>query len=80
MLKSKFIKISILAFVVLVALWFAMPGNYSKNFLSHNSSSLSINPEAKIESESEGSNLEEYKKPVFFNIFKFVNNFIPTKQ
>ena len=81
MVNNKFIKISVSVFIVLIALWFATTEVYTNGFLPGNHNSLSIDAKSKLESASpENSDMDEYSKPVYFNIFKFVNNFIPVKR
>lgn len=77
MKNNKFIKISVTIVIVLVTLWFAVPSVYTNNF-NYNGSSLLPKTENKIEAQ-EPSGID-YKKPVYFNIFKFVTNLIPGKK
>jgi len=81
MLKSKFIKISVSVFIVLIALWFATPEVCTNGILSRSSNSPSIDAKSKLETASpENTDVDEYSKPVYFNIFKFVTNLIPGKH
>ncbi len=80
MIKSKVIKISLTTFTVLLAFWFAIPGRYTNAVFKHDRISPLVNSETKLEASQASDLEEEYKKPVYFNIFKFVNNFIPTKR
>lgn len=79
MLKTKVIKISLSVFVLLIILWFATPRTYTNFLFPYSTNSLSIGNQTKLQT-PEPSDIEEYKKPVYFNIFKFVNNFIPSKR
>ncbi|MBA3683101.1 MAG: hypothetical protein H0W73_18350 [Bacteroidetes bacterium] len=78
MLKNKFIKISLTVFILMVALWIATPSTYTNKLFNYNTTSLSIKPEAKVETQAPAD--MDYKKPVYFNIFKFVTNLIPGKK
>ncbi|MBL7911849.1 MAG: hypothetical protein JNJ41_12400 [Bacteroidia bacterium] len=79
MLKTKVIKISLSVSVLLIALWFATPRTYINFLFPFSGNSLSLENQTKLQS-PEPSDIEEYNKPVYFNIFKFVNNFIPSKR
>lgn len=78
MLKNKFIKLSITVFILIIALWIAMPSTYTDKLFNYNNSSFSIKPEAKVTTQAPSD--IDYKKPVYFNIFKFVTNLIPGKK
>lgn len=78
MKKNKFIKISTAVFILLVALWFTTSSTYTNKLFNYNSGSLLPKTETKVETE-EPSDID-YKKPVYFNIFKFVTNLIPGKK
>ncbi|MBA2611098.1 MAG: hypothetical protein H0U95_03945 [Bacteroidetes bacterium] len=80
MLTNKFIKTGVATFVVLIAVWFAVSGSYKNNLLSRNSNLLSIAPQTKLQAPDNTDLEEEYKKPVYFNIFKFVTDLIPGKH
>lgn len=81
MIKSKFFKIVVSTFLVLMALWVATPKVYIHDLLHHDHSSISFDAETKLQSSqsADDCDYDEYNKPVYFNIFKFVNNFIPLK-
>jgi hypothetical protein len=79
MFKTKVIKISLSISVLLIALWFATPRTYTNFLFPYSANSLSIENQTKLQT-PEPSDIEEYNKPVYFNIFKFVNNFIPSKR
>ena len=80
MKNSKYIKISVSVFIILIALWFATPKVFINNLLQFNNGNLLKTSEATIESQSqETKDFDGDDKPVYFNIFKFVNNFIPVK-
>jgi hypothetical protein len=77
MKSNKVIKISVAVVILLIALWFAAPSAYTNNF-NYNGASLLAKTEPKVETQ-EPSDID-YNKPVYFNIFKFVNGLIPGKK
>lgn len=78
MIKNKFFKIVVSTFLVLMALWVATPKVYIHDLFHHDHSVISFESETKLQS-ADDCDYDEYNKPVYFNIFKFVNNFIPLK-
>ena len=64
-----------------MALWVATPKVYIHDLLHHDHSIISFDSETKVQSSqsADDCDFDEYNKPVYFNIFKFVNNFIPLK-
>ena len=81
MFRNKYIKIGISSFLVLMALWVATPKVYIHALLHHDHSAVSIDPETKVKSQSadDDCDLEKYNKPSYFNLFKFIYSFIPSK-
>lgn len=81
MYKNKYIKIALSSFLVVMALWVATPKVYIHLLLNHNHSPISIDKETKVKSNStsDDCDLEKYNKPSYFNLFKFIYSFIPTK-
>lgn len=80
MVKNKFIKSLVSVLLVVLALWVATPKVYIHDLLHHNHSNVLIGNEAKVKSQStDDCDFEKYDKPVYFNIFKFISNFIPLK-
>ncbi len=80
MLKNKFIKITASVFVLVMALWIAVPKVYIHELLHHNHTALAISPETKVQSQAtDDCDFDEYNKPVYFNLFKFISSFIPLK-
>jgi hypothetical protein len=80
MFKNKFIKFSVSTLLVLLALWVAVPKVYIHDLLHHNHSVSIVGDETKLQSQSaEDCDFQEYNKPVYFNIFKFISSFIPVK-
>lgn len=78
MLKNKFIKISVVALLLVTAMWIAIPKVYIRNLLHQNRSTLNVNTETKLQSQSD-EELKGYNQPVYFNIFKFISSFMPMK-
>jgi hypothetical protein len=80
MIKNKYIKISATALVALFVLWVVTPKVFINDLFHFNNNSVFTNSEETIESQTqETSDFDGDNKPVYFNIFKFVNNFIPVK-
>lgn len=81
MLRNKFIKISVSSFLLLMAVWIATPKVYIHELLHHDHTTLQIGPETSVQSHSAADDCEfnEYNKPVYFNLFKFISSFIPLK-
>jgi len=81
MLKNKFVKIAVSSFLVLMALWVATPKIYIHALLNHDHSAISIGAETKVKSQSadDDCDIEKYNKPAYFNLFKFICSFIPSK-
>jgi hypothetical protein len=80
MLKNKFIKVTVSVFLLLMALWVATPKVYIHELLHHNHTTLQIGNEPQVQSQSaDDCDFNEYNKPVYFNLFKFISSFIPLK-
>ena len=80
MLKNKFIKLSVFSFLVLLALWVAVPKVYIHELLHHHHSALQLGSETKVESQStDDCDFNEYNKPVYFDLFKFLSSFTPLR-
>lgn len=82
MKKKKFIKLVVSSFLVLMALWVATPKIYIHALLNHDHSAITIDAETKVKthSSSDDCDLEKYNKPSYFNLFKFIYSFIPSKS
>lgn len=81
MLKNKYIKIITSTFLLLMALWVATPKVYVHNLLNHNHNvSIDVNGESKLQQKnSDDCDFEKYNTPSYFNVFKFLNSFVPDK-
>lgn len=81
MLRNKYIKIAVSSFLVLMALWVATPKVYIHELLHHDHSEVLIGSETKVKSQSSSDDcdFEKYNKPAYFNLFKFICSFIPSK-
>lgn len=82
MLKIKYIKIGSATSLVLIALWVATP-EISVNTSTHPfHPGVSLNTDTKVKSQSSAEDgVEKYdsKPSSYFNVFKFVFSFIPSK-
>jgi hypothetical protein len=80
MIRNRYIKTFIACFLVLVTIWVATPGFYIHELLDHNHSQhhgtgTSVNPAS-----AEDCDFDQYNKPVYFNLFKFISGFIPNHK
>ena len=67
--------------MLLFACWMAIPKLHVSSLAVTNSSSLDLKNETELKSQAtEDGNVEEYKKPVYFNIFKLIFSFLPVKS
>ena len=78
MKKVKYIKISIVVFTFIFMLWLSSTFFSIYKFSQTDNSTIFVSTDIKISSTiNNSSELDEDKEPVYFNIFKFVTNFIP---
>ena len=65
-----------------MALWVATPKVYIHALLNHNHENLKPSAETKVRQQSanEDCDFEQYNKPVYFSIFKFISGFLPLKS
>lgn len=81
MFKNNYIKILTSFLLVLMTLWVATPKVYVHNLLNHNhDTSVNISGQTKVDNKNtDDCDFEKYNTPSYFNVFKFLNNFIPSK-
>lgn len=65
----------------MMALWVATPKVYIHNLLNHNhDTTIEVDGKTKLQEKStDDCNFEKYNTPSHFNVFKFLNSFIPSK-
>jgi hypothetical protein len=82
MRQHKFIKVVVSSFLVLMALWVATPKVYIHDLLNHNHAEINLSKETQVNTAAadEDCDFEEYNKPAYFNVFKFIFSFIPNKS
>ena len=79
-LKGKITRISVFSILMLSALWLVTPKVYIHKLLNHNHETVKTNGETAVQTEADADcNFDKYDSPVYFTIFKFINNFIPLK-
>jgi hypothetical protein len=79
-LKSKIARISVIAILFLCTLWIVTPKVYIHNLLEHKHQAVNPGGETSVNTESNPDcDFDKYDSPVYFTIFKFINNFIPIK-
>lgn len=80
MIRSKVARISVFAILFLCALWVATPQAYIHKLFNHTHELVKTNGETSVQTETNSDcDFDEYNSPVYFTIFKFINNFIPLK-
>jgi len=79
-LKSKLTKITVFSVLFLSALWLVTPKVYIHKLLNHHHETVKTNGETSVQTEAaQDCDFDKYDSPVYFTIFKFINNFIPLK-
>lgn len=69
-----------LTLVLLVAFGLLAPQFSSDQSLTNTPSALNFNRETELQSQDmQEGDMEEYKKPTYFNIFNFIFSFLPIK-
>ncbi|MBS1652082.1 MAG: hypothetical protein JSU07_08750 [Bacteroidetes bacterium] len=80
-LKNKY-KVIISVFLLAVTFWLATPKSYIHGLLNHHHSLPSFNIEGKTtinDKNSDDCEINKYNPPAHFNLFNFINEFIPFK-
>lgn len=79
-LKSKLTRISVFSILFLSALWLVTPRVYIHKLLNHHHQIIKTNGETTVQTEADADcDFDKYDSPVYFTIFRFINNFIPIK-
>ena len=79
-LKGKITRVSVFSILMLSALWLVTPKVYIHKLLNHNHETVKTNGETSLQTEANPDcDFDKYDSPVYFTIFKFINNFIPIK-
>jgi len=65
----------------MMALWVATPKVYVHNLLNHNhDATIKVEGETKLEQKNtDECDFEKYNTTSYFNVFKFLNSFVPDK-
>jgi len=81
MKKNRYSRFFSAAFFILMALWIATPKVYIHDLLKHNHTAVEIGIETKVSSQTtDDCDFENYNKPTYFSLFKFICSFIPAKK
>lgn len=81
MFRGKFIKLIVAGTLVLLSLWVATPKVYVHILLRYDHTISNDEAGTNVKSESnDACDFEKYDKPAYFNIFKFISGFIPSRQ
>lgn len=80
--KTKVIKTVTSLLLLILFLWVVTPKVYTQQLFNGKIAPIQIVKESQLKSHStnESSDLEEYNKPAYFNIFKFIFSFVPSKS
>ncbi|HWY09769.1 MAG TPA: hypothetical protein VN026_00515 [Bacteroidia bacterium] len=79
-LKGKIGRIGVFTILFVCALWIVTPKAYIHQLLNHNHQTIKTNGETSVQTEANPDcDFDKYDSPVYFTIFKFINNFIPLK-
>ena len=81
MQRARITKITLSAFLFLCILWIATPKVYVHQLLNHQHNTVKLIGETSVETRAnpEDCEFDKYDTPVYFSIFKLINNFIPLK-
>ncbi len=82
MTKNKFTRVLVASFLVLMALWVATPKVFIHQLMHHDHPAIELSKETKVKSQSadDDCDFEKYNKPAYFNLFKFICSFLPSKS
>lgn len=79
-IRSNIARISIFAVLLLCVLWVATPQVYIHKLFDHQHELVKTNGETSVQNEANADcEIDKYNTPLYFTIFKFINNFIPLK-
>lgn len=79
-MKSKISRFLISAFLIMTALWIATPKVYIHQMFNHTHEVIKNSKGEQLKAESgQDCEFDKYNTPIYFTIFKFINNFIPLK-
>lgn len=80
---KKHIKAAVSALLVVLALWVATPKIYIHELFNHDHGTLNTSEgetRLKPKTPTDDCDLEKYNKPAYFNLFKFICSFIPSRS
>jgi hypothetical protein len=78
--RNKYIRISVAFVLLLLCVSIATPRIYLHSFFGHDHSSAPVSSEKQLNSQTtDDCDFENYNKPAYFNIFRFISNFIPVR-
>jgi len=82
MKKNRIIRLFSCAFFLLLAVWIATPKVYIHALLNHNHTEFHTGDQTQVNqaSSADDCDFDKYDKPVYFNIFKFIIDFIPVRH
>jgi hypothetical protein len=81
MSRSKISRIVISAMLIICALWVAIPKVYIHDLFNHTHGLINNPLETSVQTEvKDDCEFDKYDSPVYFTIFKFINNLLPVKS
>lgn len=79
-LKNKITRVCVLSILFVCTLWIVTPKAYIHQLLNHDHQTIKTDGETSVQTETNPDcDFDKYDSPVYFTIFKFINNFIPLK-
>ena len=80
-MKNRYSRFFAAAFFILMALWVATPKGYIHDLLQHDHAAVQVGDESKVSTQTTvDCDFDNYNKPSYFSLFKFICSFIPVKK
>jgi hypothetical protein len=80
MARNKYLRIFAAAFFMCLCFYAATPKFYLKSLFKPSHTSVPVSPDKQFNSQAtDDCDFEQYNKPAYFNIFRFISNFIPLR-
>lgn len=80
-MKRKTIRIAFSVLLVVCAVWIAVPKVYIHQLLGHNHGLITNPLDNSVQQQvKDDCEFDKYDSPVYFTIFKFINNLLPVRS